>query len=145
MVDCVRPGTSIEKYYNEPGFYRTFLPRPGMQECISKLFHEGHEIFIATSSPITGILDKIECYEEHFPEFSWSLGNIIPITSKHVLYGDLIVDDKMDNILESSCRHKFLMDAPWNQDFTYDGVLYTRVYGANDVYNGIQSLILSVT
>jgi len=141
MVECVKEGTSIEKYYEEPGFYRTFLPRPGMQECIRKLAEEGHELFIATSSPVTGILDKIGCYEEHFPEFSWAKGNIIPITKKYVLSGDIIIDDKLENVLESSCSYKLLVDAPWNQDIKDDSTKFLRVRDAEQIYTAIQAII----
>ncbi|MGN7308876.1 5' nucleotidase, NT5C type, partial [Bacillus subtilis] len=134
MVECVKPGTSIEKYYKEPGFYRSFLPKPGMQECISKLAKEGHELYIATSSPVTGILDKIVCYEEHFPEFSWDRGNIIPITKKFLLSGDIMIDDKLENVMTSACTYKLLVDAPWNKNYEKDDNSYTRVHNAEEIY-----------
>lgn len=140
MVECAKPGTSIDKYYEEPGFFRTFLPRPGMQECIARLEQEGHRLFIATSSPQIALDDKIACYEEHFPEFTWEKRNIIPITPKYLLVGDVMIDDKMENILLSKCQHKLLVDAPWNQDFTNDDVVYMRVYGARDIYAAIQKI-----
>lgn len=138
MSKCIEEGTSIAKYYGVSPFYRTFLPVPGMKEVVADLENDGHTMFIATSSPKNGILDKIECYEEHFPYFSWSKGNIIPIKPKFLLQADVIIDDRIENIISSSAPLKLLVDMPWNREHKYNQNSYIRVSTPEDILGAIR-------
>lgn len=138
MTECVEEGTSIEKYYDEAGFYRTFLPIPGMPQVVEKLAAAGHAMYVATSSPEGAISDKVGCYEEHFPYFAWDKHNIIPIHDKFVLNGDVLVDDKIDNVVQSSCTLRLLVDKPWNQNFDAAEHQIVRVYTPEGILRCIE-------
>lgn len=125
---------SIEKYYDEPGFYRGFKPFSGAQNLVKRLKEEGHELYIATASDISAIFDKMGCYDEHFPEFHSKTRNVIPIYNKSLLKGSVIIDDMPYNLENSSCPVKLLMDRPWNRKAVGK---FVRCFSYEDVYRNI--------
>ncbi len=137
MDSCVPEGTTIEHFYEEPGFYRGFQPIPGMVDLVTRLKDQGHKLYVATSCTVNTIKDKVESLEEHYP-FKWDDNEIIPISDKFVLSGDIFIDDKVTNVVHSKCTHKILVDRPWNQG-EYPGVL--RAKGVQELGRIIQECI----
>ena len=86
--------------------------KEALMNLLSKM--DGHDVVIATASPKNGILDKIEFYEEFFPFIPFT--NIIPITRKDLLRGDIMLDDAPHNLEKSQCRYPVIFDNRWNQD-----------------------------
>jgi len=138
----VPEGTSIDKYYDEPGFYRHFKPFPQAQEVIRKLHTDGHTLYIATASDLSTVMDKVGCFDEHFPEFNSIYRNVIPIKHKHLLIGDVLVDDMYYNLENSQCGLKLLVDRPWNRQDQGD---FVRVYTFEDIYKEINQYAETLT
>lgn len=139
MDNCVPEGTTIEHYYDEPGFYRAFQPLPGMVALVTRLKEAGHKLYVATSCSLASITEKVESLEEHYP-FRWDDAEIIPIKDKFLLEGDVFVDDKVENVVYSRCRHKLLVDRPWNQGY-FPGVI--RVKGVDELSAALDRILVS--
>lgn len=109
-----KEGTDIQKYFNMPGYFRDLPLIKDAKKYIYQMVKDGHDIVIATSSPKNGILDKIEFFEEHFPFIPYQ--NVIPITRKDLLFGDIMLDDAPHNLEHSKCKHPVIFDNRWNRD-----------------------------
>lgn len=109
-----KEGANILKYFNMPGFFRDLPQIKDSKKYVQKLIEDGHDVVIATASPINGIVDKIEFYQEHFPFIPYE--NIIPITRKDLLCGDIMLDDAPHNLRKSQCKHPVIFDNLWNQN-----------------------------
>lgn len=114
LTTVQKEGTNILKYFNEPGFFRHLPLMKDAQKIIKQLIEDGHDVVIATSSPKSGILDKIEFFEEYFPFIPFS--QVIPITRKDLLKGDIMLDDAPHNLEVSSCRYPVIFDNLWNRN-----------------------------
>lgn len=116
MLECVPAGTSIVKYYDEPGFYASFKAVTGAREFIEKIQQLGHDVIVVTSSPEHAIKEKYNWLRQNIPTLPFE--NIFPITRKELIYGDLMIDDKIENLETTRCSAKLLMDKPWNRHCT---------------------------
>lgn len=109
-----KEGTDILKYFNMPGFFRDLPQLKDSKKYVQKLIEDGHNVVIATASPKNGILDKIEFYQEHFPFIPFE--NIIAISRKDLLRGDIMLDDAPHNLEKSQCKYPVIFDNLWNQN-----------------------------
>ena len=126
----VRPdcGQEIYKYLNSTGFYRTMKPVDWAIGGVRELFDKGHDVVIATASPInsyTAVEEKKEWIREYLPEFD--LKNFMVCHRKDLLRGQVIFDDGAHNCQDfrgiSVCLNR-----PWNRgedcsDLRVDGWL----------------------
>ena len=130
IPDWVLP-PEMERYFEEPGFFRDLLPVEGAQKYLKMLYEDGHKIIIATASAKNAILDKINNLTELFPFLRDE--DIIPISQKHLLLGDIMLDDGLHNIKVSKCKYPIIMDAPWNRRKWAEN--YGRVHSWEEFYN----------
>lgn len=110
-----KEGTDMTKYFKQRGFFGDLEPIPDSQKYVKLLQDDGHEIFVATASPVEGMVDKVMWLRENFefiPE-----ENIIMCTRKDVICGDVILDDGLHNLRNSSCTYKVVFDHPWNREW----------------------------
>lgn len=114
MTKIQKPGTSLTKYFNQRGFFRDLDPMEDAQKYVKKLLEDGHEVFVATASPLEGLEDKLLWLRENFGFIPES--NIVFIQRKDLLYGDIILDDALHNLENSQCEFKVVFDQPWNRD-----------------------------
>lgn len=135
-----RPGTDILKYFNNPGFFRDLKPLDGAHYYLKKLIDDGHDILVATSSPKNGIIDKIDNLLELFPFFTED--QIIPISRKFWLKGDVMLDDGFHNLAYTQCEYPVVFNWNWNktipEEFSnLDGKL-NRIHNWEEFYNLIK-------
>lgn len=128
-------GTDMFKYFKEKGFFLDLEPIFESQKYIKKMVEDGHNVFICTASPKLGIVDKIDNLLSLFPCLKEE--NIIPISAKHLLKGDIILDDGYHNIKSSICDIKVLYTQPWNESKEGD---FLRVSNWKEFYNIVQEM-----
>ena len=113
----------IDEWLAEDGFFEDLEPIEGAIAGFNYLRMAGHDVVIATSIPEVAVhsyTGKRRWLRKHFPDFS--MKNMIAISRKNLLSGDVLIDDGAHNIvdwLNSGQRHYFkpiVYDAPWNQD-----------------------------
>lgn len=134
LCNCQLPGTNMTKYFEMPGFFKSLEPIDGAQEYLKKIYEDGHKILIATASPKFAILDKIEHIRNTFPFLQDE--DIVAITHKNLLKGDIMFDDGLHNISKSICDYPVIMNAPWNRS----GVKYKRVNSWKEFYEYVQEI-----
>ena len=88
---------SVRKHATRRGFFRNLKIIPGSQEILSKLASK-HEVYIASAAMQfpNSLEEKSEWLDEHFPFIPWQ--NRILCGHKHVLKGDILIDDRNYNL-----------------------------------------------
>ena len=89
-------GKSIFKYLSQPGFFRDLSTISGAVEGIQAIHDAGHEVFVVTASTAQGATDKMHWMKENFPSIPHE--NIIITHTKHLVCGDVFIDDSPHNI-----------------------------------------------
>jgi 5'-nucleotidase len=90
-------GTKIYDYIKEPGFFDDLEPIPGAIKTLTALVMEGHNVFLATAhadNPQCASA-KIRWAQEHL---GFSRKQVILIHAKHLLRGDVFIDDTSKKI-----------------------------------------------
>ena len=132
-----KPGTSMRKYFNQPGFFRDLEPLPGAREAVREMAADGHDLFVATISPPNGLQDKFQWIREHFPEIPPK--NILLVGRKDLISCTILLDDHHENLIPGNhVRHPLLFDSPWNQNVPEQG--FRRVFGWEDFLRHVRKI-----
>lgn len=102
-------------YFHEPEFYQTQPALPGAQRFLYALMDKA-EILIMTAVYPEYMGYRISRLMELFPRLDPS--NIIMGQRKDLLHADIMLDDRIDNLLSSSCTLPVLFRQPWNDSAT---------------------------
>ena len=114
---------SIYPYFNDPEFYRTQPVYEGAKEFVRKL-SKMTEVFVCTAVPPEFMGIRAQRIMEEFPEIPED--HIYMGARKDNIHTDILFDDAMHNILNSSAKYPVLMRRPWNQEAT--GMLAVNHY-----------------
>jgi len=114
---------SIYQYFNDEDFYRNQPVYEGAKEFVRKLC-EMTEVFVCTAVPPQFMGIRAQRIMEEFPEIS--ADHIYMGSRKDNIHVDILFDDALHNILNSSAKHPILMRRPWNQEAT--GMLAVNNY-----------------
>ena len=114
---------SIYPYFNDPEFYRTQPVYEGAKEFVRKL-SQMTEVFVCTAVPPEFMGIRAKRIMEEFPEIP--ADHIYMGARKDNIHTDILFDDAMHNILNSSAKYPVLMRRPWNQEAT--GMLAVNNY-----------------
>ena len=88
---------SIKNHAHSIGFFRNLKPVKNSQEVVKEL-HNLHDIYIASAAMQfpNSLFEKNEWLDEHFPFIPWQ--NRILCGHKHILNGDVLIDDRGYNL-----------------------------------------------
>jgi len=114
---------SIYPYFNDPEFYRTQPVYEGAKEFVRRL-SQMTEVYISTAVPPQFMGIRAQRILEEFPEIP--ADHIYMGSSKDKIQTDILFDDALHNILNSSAKYPILMRRPWNHDAT--GMLAVNNY-----------------
>ena len=135
------PGLSREQIYSpelDPDFWKDVKPMPGANEALQKLIADGHEIYIVTASLYQTLPEKMdEVLFRYFPYISWD--HVIVTHNKHLIHGDVLVDDGPHNLTGGSYR-KILFEAPHNRNFDESSIGAKRARTWEEVYELISAM-----
>lgn len=121
-----RHGTRVDviyEYFNDPEFYKTQPVYQGAKEFVRKL-STMTEVFVSTAIPPEFMGIRAKRIMEEFPEIP--ADHIYMGSRKDKIGVDILFDDAMHNILNSSARYPILMRRPWNRAAT--GMLAVNNY-----------------
>lgn len=114
---------SIYPYFSDAEFYRTQPVYEGAKEFVRKL-SQMTEVFVCTAVPPEFMGIRAQRIREEFPEIP--ADHIYMGARKDNIHTDILFDDAMHNILNSSAKYPVLMRRPWNQEAT--GMLAVNNY-----------------
>lgn len=103
---------SVRNHASVRGFFRNLKPIAHSQSVLKEL-SEKHDVFIASAAMQfpNSLEEKSDWLDEHFPFIPWK--NRILCGHKHILRGDLLIDDRSYN-LERFDGRTFLFTSPHN-------------------------------
>ena len=113
----------IHEFFKDPDFYRTQPVMQGAKEFVKKL-STMTEVFVSTAIPPEFMGIRAKRILEEFPEIP--ADHIYMGSSKDKIQTDILFDDALHNILNSSAKYPILMRRPWNHDAT--GMLAVNNY-----------------
>jgi len=95
-----------------PGFFRALEPMEGSKEVVREL-SERYELYVASAAMEfhNSLKEKAEWLDEHFPFIPWH--RRILCGDKHILKGDVLIDDRKKNLLHFDGR-SMLFSSPHN-------------------------------
>lgn len=114
---------TIYPYFNDPEFYRTQPVYEGAKEFVRKL-SKLTEVYISTAVPPQYMGIRAQRILEEFPEIP--ADHIYMGSRKDKIHTDILFDDGLHNILNSSAKYPILMRRPWNAEST--GMLAVNTY-----------------
>jgi 5'(3')-deoxyribonucleotidase len=108
------PFSKASKPLHRPQFWQDLLPYPGAVEFVRELHDKGHQVYMATQPfPSENCMwGKKEWIENHLPFLPPN--RLIIIEDKYLLRGDMLVDDKPENLFRFEGL-RVLFSQPWNQ------------------------------
>ena len=141
-MEHVFPELSREQVYDvemNEAFYATLEPLPGAVSCVRRLVEEGHSVYVVTTTPYQIVRAKMEqVIFRYFPFLSWK--NVILTSNKHLIQGDVLIDDGVHNLLGGSYR-KILMTGPYNKDFDAEGAGMIRVHNWDEIDAALRGMM----
>lgn len=110
---------SVMEIFRTPGFFEELAPKKGATKTIKDLIKSTkYDLLCVTATSDedgSELVEKIKWFKKYIPEFNTK--RIIACQDKHFIRGDIIVDDKVENL--DSCApymQCILMDSPTNKD-----------------------------
>lgn len=111
-------------------------PTNGSQSVLKKIVNSGIDVYLATATDPINFKWKCDWVETHFSFIP--VDNIIRIKNKNLLKADIIIDDCLDNLINSEAE-KICLDCPWNRDEQIEEKHnIQRVYSWNEILNIIE-------
>lgn len=108
-------GKGVDKrlrYYGDKGFFETQPALPGAGEFLRAL-QEKADVTIMTAVNPKFIGERITRLSQVFPDFP--INHIMIGERKEMVNADIILDDRIHNILTTGCRLPVLFRQPWNR------------------------------
>ncbi len=135
---CVPRASSLREYIRSythaPGFATQLAPYPGAIKAVKRIMQVAHVAFVTSPlSSRTWAHDRAEWLRNHFGDCT-----IVSTSEKHWVAGDLLIDDRADNVLKW-LEHwpngeGIVWERPWNAEYqlrqTTDWA--SRLYRTND-------------
>lgn len=100
--------------FEEDALFRRLEPVPGAQEHLERMRKDGHELYMVTASGCRTLPAKMDRIFQLFPWLSWD--HVIVTASKSLIRGDVLIDDKPENLLGGEYIG-FLFDRPHNRQY----------------------------
>lgn len=87
-------------------------PLPGSQDFVRELNKRGHKVMVFSSVSPNAMQTRANQIMEHFEV---DPRNITLGGNKSAMCGDILIDDCLDTVEKSMCRHPILFQQPWNK------------------------------
>ncbi len=104
-----------------PGFYADLNLIPGAQDFLSQWKMLGHNVLFCSSPPTPwGAGEKYQWILDHFGELGFTRKDVILANKKHLIHGDVLIDDYPKNAAEYRAAwpraHTITIGYPYNMD-----------------------------
>lgn len=112
---------SVMQIFRTPGFFENLEPKKGAIGALKEMINSTkYDLYIVTATSDddgSELVEKIKWFKKYLPEFN--IKRIISCQEKSIIRGDVIIDDKVENLQECAPYMQcILMDSPTNQDCT---------------------------
>jgi 5'(3')-deoxyribonucleotidase len=140
FYDCLskEDADGVVKLFKEKSLWDSLKPLEGSQNGLKQLIKKGHKLYLATATDPINFEWKIAWLKQYFPFIPED--NVIRIMDKSLLKADIIIDDCLDNLINSFAE-RITLNYPWNQnelkDYAYN---IRRAYCWPDIINIINDI-----
>lgn len=140
FYDCLAKEDAdvIVSLFKEKELWDSLKPLEGSQNGLKQLIKKGYRIYLATATDPINFGWKLSWLKQYYPFIPED--NIIRIMDKSLLKADVLIDDCLDNLINSSAE-RVCLNYPWNhnelKDYAY-GI--RRAYGWSDIVNIINTI-----
>lgn len=103
-----------------PDFFGGLRPFPGAIEALSLLKHMGHKVVLVSAYPTwESARSKVAWVHTwlRIPGVIDSMDQLVLTRGKHRIMGDIIVDDKIDNLERHPTAFPICFAQPWNTQY----------------------------
>ena len=120
LYDSLAPDIAddIVDLFVDKSIYNNLQPYKGSVKAIKSLSDKGHELYVATASDLRNMEWKEKLLQRHFPFIPKE--NLIRIHNKKLLNIDVLVEDKLDNLIHNIFAERVCFSQPWNHDRNAD-------------------------
>jgi 5'(3')-deoxyribonucleotidase len=133
--EFVACGTNIYTYLDMPEVYLDATVEPYALDAITYLLKR-HKVYVVTDCySVNAITAKYQWMATYFPPVP-----IITMADKHLLRGDVMIDDKAEHLLYANTKHRVCYDRLWNRDIKlvnrsgkYRGIV--KMFCWNEIYD----------
>ncbi len=118
----------VDAHVCMPSFCSNIVPAPGAQEAVARLSDLG-EVYVVTSpwdSSPTWMHERLHWVAKHFPTIGRR--RVIQTAQKHLIRGDVFVDDKLEHVMEWSAAW------PLSTAILFD--MHHNLDGSGDAWRG---------
>lgn len=140
FYDCLpkEDADGIVSLFKEKSLWNSLKPLEYSQNGLKQLIKKGHQIYLATATDPINFEWKISWLKQYFPFISED--NVIRIMDKSLLKADVLIDDCLDNLI-NSLAERVVLDYPWNHNELKD-----YAYGIRRAYDwsGIVNIINNI-
>ena len=119
------------KYFNDEELLNSCVPPAGAQKYL-KLLNELANIYIVTARDFKQLFNIDEWFAKWFPYIQNQ--QLIRCRDKHLVQGDIRIDDHYDNLKASKCG-KILFSYPYNANVDLTNELIYRVYNWEECFS----------
>lgn len=117
-------------------FWYTVEPKEDAIKYLKKLYDEGYDIYLCTSTDYRAVQMKFETIVcEYFPFIDWQ--HVIVAHNKQMIKADFLIDDAPHNLIGGKYK-KILYTAPHNRAFKTIGTGIKRVNNWEEAYNAVK-------
>lgn len=109
----------FDEFIYTNNFFRGVGVQPYAQE-VTREMSKYFDIYVVSASHFSTVPDKAEWLLEHFPHIP--IKHFIPCYNKYMIRGDILVDDKFDNLINFD-GERVLFNRPWNKQYQNDELL----------------------
>ncbi len=114
---------TVESYIRARGFASQLQPYPGAQDAVMRLRAAGHSVYFVTT-PFRGsrgqhlswVDDREHWLIDHFGAVP---GDIVHTSAKHLVSGDVFIDDRLENVISWQAANPDGMGLLWYQPYNY--------------------------
>ena len=141
LYDCLPEDTADEliSLFVEKTTYNSLQPYKGSIKAVQSLVNKGHEIIIATATDVRNLEWKEKLLQRYFQFIPKE--NLIRIHNKKLLNVDVLVDDKLDNLIQSTFVERVCFNQKWNIDKNADyAYSIYRINNWGEIINVIQNI-----
>lgn len=117
----------LESISIDPGIWNKVSPLDGSQDFIKRLIRDGHQVYLVTNNDPHTYGQKFDWIHKHFPFIEPS--NIVCMADKWLFKCDIMIEDRLETLIEKPYYSRILRDQPWNQSNK------DYIYGIRRCYN----------
>jgi len=139
---------ALDNILHKPGFFYDMEPMPEAVKYLTKLMEDGYDVVILTQPPRRAefaVRDKRRWMKKYFPKFE--LANMIFAHRKHLVRGDLLIDDKPEHLdkwkslnpdgISATIEWKYNRSSKVDWRFKNQKTAWKRFYEAVEKHNSI--------